>query len=102
MPISFSETLVVGISSRALFDLEEENKIFAEQGVVAFRQYQKDREKDVLKQGTGFHIVNALLNLNKFATKSQRLVEVIVMSNIFAECPLHLLLLKQKSRQEWQ
>lgn len=91
MPISFSETLVVGISSRALFDLEEENKIFAEQGVVAFRQYQKDREKDVLKQGTGFHIVNALLNLNKFATKSQRLVEVIVMSKNSPETGIRVL-----------
>ena len=34
MPISFSETLVVGISSRALFDLEEENNFFQTQGVL--------------------------------------------------------------------
>ncbi|MEP7259211.1 MAG: 5'-nucleotidase [Flavitalea sp.] len=34
MPVSFAETLVVGISSRALFDLEEENRFFCEHGVA--------------------------------------------------------------------
>jgi hypothetical protein len=38
MPLSFAETLVVGISSRALFDLEEENKLFQEQGVIEYRK----------------------------------------------------------------
>lgn len=91
MPTSFTETLVVGISSRALFDLEEENKIFSEQGVVVFRQYQRERENDILKHGTGFHIVNALLNLNKFASKNQRLVEVIVMSKNSPETGIRVL-----------
>ena len=91
MPVSFSETLVVGISSRALFDLEEENKIYAEHGVVAFRKYQKDREKVILKEGTGFYIVHALLNLNKFATAGKRLVEVIVMSKNSPETGIRVL-----------
>jgi 5'-nucleotidase len=30
MPLDLSNKLVVGISSRALFDLEEENKIYEE------------------------------------------------------------------------
>ena len=36
----FENCLVVGISSRALFDLEEENRIFDEAGVEAYTQYQ--------------------------------------------------------------
>src|SRR5690606_4484503 len=89
MPISFTETLVVGISSRALFNLEEENKIFDEQGVKAFRQYQKDRETELLEPGTAFHLVEALLNLNTLS--KERLVEVIVMSSNSPETGIRLL-----------
>ena len=40
MAVSFDNYLVVGISSRALFDLEEANKIFETQGLDAYREYQ--------------------------------------------------------------
>lgn len=89
MSISFTETLVVGISSRALFDLEEENKLFQEKGVVEYRKHQKKRENEILNQGTGFHIVQALLNLNKLS--KERLVEVIVMSRNSPETGIRIL-----------
>lgn len=40
MPYDLSNVLVVGISSRALFDLEEENVLFGRDGVDAFINYQ--------------------------------------------------------------
>ena len=40
MPYNLSEPLVVGISSRALFDLENENRIFENEGVDAYEAYQ--------------------------------------------------------------
>ena len=89
MPISFKETLVVGISSRALFDLEEENKLFQELGVIEYRKFQKERENEVLMPGTGFHLIKALLNLNKLA--KERLVEVIVMSRNSPETGVRVL-----------
>jgi 5'-nucleotidase len=89
MPISFAETLVVGISSRALFDLEEENKLFHESGVNGYSKYQKTREDVILKPGTGFHLVQALLSLNKLS--SERLVEVIIMSRNSPETGLRVL-----------
>ncbi len=89
MPLSFAGSLVVGISSRALFDLEEENKLFQEQGIVAYRKYQKERENDILKEGTGFHVVKALLNLNSLA--KERLVEVIIMSRNSPETGIRVL-----------
>ena len=54
MPLDLSNKLVVGISSRALFDLEEENKIFVEQGLDAYEEYQISHEADILKPGTAF------------------------------------------------
>lgn len=78
MPLDLSQTLVIGISSRSLFDLEEENKIFETEGIEGYRRYQLAHENDVLKPGTAFHLVQSLLHLNKEAKR--RIVEVVVTS----------------------
>lgn len=78
MAVSLKDTLVVGISSRALFDLEEENRLFNEKGIVEYRKIQFEKENEILNKGAAFYLVEALLELNKFS--NDRLVEVIVMS----------------------
>ena len=78
MPYDLKNTLVIGISSRALFDLEAENRIFEEQGVSAYEEYQVRHEKDLLPKGSAFPLVEAFLGLNSL--DENRLVEVIVMS----------------------
>lgn len=78
MPVRLSQVLVVGISSRALFDLEEENRIFDEQGLEAYSEYQLQHEDDVLPKGTAFSLVQALLKLNE--GREEPIVEVVVMS----------------------
>lgn len=78
MPYDLTSPLVIGISSRALFDLELENRIFEEQGLAAYEEYQKAHENDVIPRGSAFQLVKAFLELNKIQEK--RLVEVIVMS----------------------
>ncbi len=37
MPVDFSDILVIGVSSRALFDLEQENDVFQKEGIEAFQ-----------------------------------------------------------------
>ena len=44
MSYSLEERLVIGISSRALFDLEEENRVFEEEGLEAYSIYQREHE----------------------------------------------------------
>ncbi|MCC6600057.1 MAG: 5'-nucleotidase, partial [Crocinitomicaceae bacterium] len=78
MPNNLSEILVIGVSSRALFDLEKENEIYTQEGIKRFRQYQLENEEKVLDPGTAFHLVQSLLELNRQA--SQPIVEVVVMS----------------------
>ena len=78
MAYDLTEPLVIGISSRALFDLEKENEIFEKEGLEAYAQYQLAHEKDILPKGAAFALVEAFLNLNKLQDK--RLVEVIIMS----------------------
>ena len=85
----FENCLVVGISSRALFDLEEENRIFDEAGVEAYTQYQIEHENDILKPGTGFALIKALLKLNEIGSE-ERKTEIIVMSRNNADSSLRI------------
>jgi len=78
MPPDLTDTLVIGISSRALFDLELENRIFEKDGLKAYSEYQKDNEERVLEPGTAFALVEAFLKLNE--KLGEHLVEVVIMS----------------------
>ncbi|MCG8452691.1 MAG: 5'-nucleotidase [Spirochaetales bacterium] len=78
MPANLENTLVIGISSRALFDLERENSIFENEGLNAYAQYQRENEKRVLEPGTAFPLVEALLKLND--KLGEHMVEVVIMS----------------------
>ena len=78
MAYDLTQPMVIGISSRALFDLEEENRIFEEQGLEIYEAYQVQHEREVLQKGPAFQLVEAFLALNQLS--QQRLVEVIVMS----------------------
>lgn len=89
MPVSLDRLLVVGISSRALFDLEVEEAIFRTQGLEAYRQHQLDNENEILKLGAGFALVRALLKLNAL-TPGQRFVEVVIMSRNSTETSMRI------------
>lgn len=79
MAYNLENRLVIGVSSRALFDLSAENAIFEEQGVESYRRYQAEHENEILKPGPGFGLIKALLNLNG-RTEPETKVEVIIMS----------------------
>jgi len=78
MALDLTDVLVIGISSRALFDLEDSNAVFTEEGLDAYRAHQLENEKEIIEKGTAFPLVQALLSLNELSGK--KLVEVIVMS----------------------
>ena len=61
-----AETLVVAVSSRALFDLEDEARLFAEHGMAAFAARQQSLETVPLSPGPAFPLVRGLLALNAF------------------------------------
>ena len=81
--------LVVAISSRALFDLDESHKIYTEQGIDAYCQYQIENEDNPLEPGVAFPLVKKLLLLNKqMAGKAS--VEVILLSRNSADTGLRV------------
>lgn len=89
MAFDLIDPLVIGISSRALFDLEEENRVFEEQGLQAYMDYQREHEQDLLSPGPAFSLVEAFLNLNGLE-EGRRTVEVIIMSRNSADTSLRI------------
>lgn len=88
MAVNLQSCLVVGISSRALFDLDVENKIYEEEGLLSYSDYQVKHEEDILQPGSGFALVKALLRLNELSDK--RRVEIIIMSRNSADTSLRI------------
>ena len=89
MGIDLSDVLVIGVSTRALFDLEIENQVFEKEGIEGYRKYQLENENKPLEPGTAFYLIQSLLELNKQANK--RIVEVIVMSRNSPETGVRIL-----------
>ncbi|MDO9487428.1 MAG: 5'-nucleotidase, partial [Sphingomonadaceae bacterium] len=79
MGYSIKDKLVVAVSSTALFDFSREHEIFLEEGIDAFRQYQRDNRDVLPKPGAAFPFIKRLLHLNKIF-REQMPVEVIILS----------------------
>ena len=88
--------LVIGISARALFNMEAENKIFEEQGYEAYAAYQREHENDTLEKGPAFELVKAFLRLNEL--ENSRLIDVIILSRTSPDTSLRIM----KSIQEYE
>ena len=53
--------LVIGISSRALFDLSQSHQIFENDGIEAYRNHQIQNENEILDPGEAFNLVTKIL-----------------------------------------
>lgn len=89
MPLDLSETLVIGISATALFDLSEAAQLYdshvkqsPETAIIDYRDYMLTHEQEPLADGTAMPLIKALLNLNQYKEDQQSppIVEVVVIS----------------------
>lgn len=94
MSASLQNQLVVAISSRALFDFEEENNVFDADDAAAYRAVQRQRLEVPAAPGVAFSLVRKLLAFN---TPEQARVEVVLLSRndpvsglrVFRSCQAH-------------
>ncbi|MFM2209257.1 MAG: hypothetical protein RIQ96_900 [Pseudomonadota bacterium] len=77
MAVTLQGKLVVAISSRALFDFEEENQVFEQANDRAYMELQLERLETPAKPGVAFSLVKKLLAFND--AQAQR-VEVVILS----------------------
>ena len=77
MPYSVEGKLVVAISSRALLDFEDENRVFERDGEDAYIALQFARLDVPAREGVAFPLVKKLLAFN---TPQAQRVEVVILS----------------------
>lgn len=83
MASDMSNTLKIAVTTRALFQLEEENNIYEKEGPLKYKEYQIEHEKDVLKKGAAFSLVKSLLHLNEIDNLKHKVNVLIVSKNSF-------------------
>jgi 5'-nucleotidase len=84
-PPTADDRLVVAISSRALFDFEEENRIFEAHDDRAYMQLQLARLDVPARPGVAFSLVHKLMGFNSLVEAREtparaRTVEVVILS----------------------
>lgn len=83
------DRLVIAISSRALFNLDESHAIFEKEGIEAYCRYQIENEEIPLQPGVAFSLVKKLLALND-RNPATPCVEVILLSRNSADTGLRI------------
>ena len=77
MAVTLENKLVVAISSRALFNFEEENRIFESGDASAYMNLQLERLDLPARPGIAFSLIKKLLAFNDASTQR---VEVVILS----------------------
>ena len=80
MPYDLTKRLVVGLSSSALFDLQESDEIFRTQGEEVYRDYQRDKQDEPLGKGVAFSVHTSIIKVKRVTVPEDPLVEVILLS----------------------
>ncbi len=84
------DRLVVAITARAIFDLEDSHALFERDGVRAYADFQRERENEALAPGIAFPLVRKLLALNEDAPADSQRVEVILLSRNSSDTGLRI------------
>ncbi|HKY69312.1 MAG TPA: 5'-nucleotidase [Gammaproteobacteria bacterium] len=87
---TLSNKLIVAISSRALFNLDEEHEIYEKEGIEAYTDYQRTKEQEPLAPGPAFGLVQKFLKLNEGRENKDALVEVLLISRNSADTGLRV------------
>ena len=89
MPGQLNNRLVVAISSRALFNLDDSHEVYQTEGLEAYSRYQIEREDEPLQPGEAFPLVRKLLRLNDTLGGDAQ-VEVVLLSRNSADTGLRV------------
>ena len=96
MPYELENRLVIGLDSSALFNLEESDKVFREQGELVYRDYQRQHQNRPLAAGVAFPFIKRLVTINAMSP-SDPPTEVVLLSRndpvsgmrVFRSCNAH-------------
>ncbi|XP_041814525.1 cytosolic 5'-nucleotidase 1A-like [Chelmon rostratus] len=87
--------VTVAVSSRTLFNMVAERKIYEDEGLEKYVAYQVEHENEPLKPGPAFPFVQALMNVNsrlrELYPDSEELFDIVLMTNNHAQVGVRLI-----------
>uniref|UniRef100_UPI00398E9BB5 cytosolic 5'-nucleotidase 1A-like n=1 Tax=Pristiophorus japonicus TaxID=55135 RepID=UPI00398E9BB5 len=87
--------VTIAVSSRCLFNMVKERKIYEELGLESYVKHQQEHEEEPLKEGPAFPFVKALeavnLKLRELYPDSDEIFDVILMTNNHAQVGVRLI-----------
>ena len=89
MPYDISNKLKIAVTTRALFRLEDEDKIYREHGTKMYEKYQIEKENEPMERGAAFSLIQSLLSINELEALKDR-VEVILITRNNANCGIRV------------
>lgn len=87
--------ITIAVSSRVLFNMVEERKMYQDEGVEKYVLYQQEHEEEPLKPGPAFPFVKALEEVNKqlrdLYPESEEIFDIVLMTNNHAQVGVRLI-----------
>ncbi|XP_042789550.1 cytosolic 5'-nucleotidase 1B isoform X1 [Panthera leo] len=87
--------ITIAVSSRALFNMVDGRKIFEEEGLEKYMEYQLTNENVILTPGPAFRFVKALQHVNarlrELYPNEQDLFDIVLMTNNHAQVGVRLI-----------
>ncbi|XP_034555867.1 cytosolic 5'-nucleotidase 1A-like [Notolabrus celidotus] len=87
--------VTIAVSSRTLFNMVEERKIYEEEGLEKYVAHQVKHESEPLKPGAAFPFVKALMTVNarlrELYPDSEELFDIVLMTNNHAQVGVRLI-----------
>ncbi|KAM6961316.1 cytosolic 5'-nucleotidase 1A-like [Aplochiton taeniatus] len=87
--------ITIAVSSRVLFNMEKEQKIYEERGMEEYLHYQSEHEAEPFRPGPAFPFVKALeavnIRLRELYPDSDEIFDVVLMTNNHAHVGLRLI-----------
>ncbi|XP_060772185.1 cytosolic 5'-nucleotidase 1A-like [Neoarius graeffei] len=90
-----SSAITIAVSSRTLFNMVEERKLYEEEGLEQYVSYNQQHENQPLKPGAAFPFVKALMTVNTHLRElypdSEELFDIVLMTNNHAQVGVRLI-----------
>ncbi|XP_004418362.1 PREDICTED: cytosolic 5'-nucleotidase 1B isoform X3 [Ceratotherium simum simum] len=87
--------ITIAVSSRALFNMVDDRKIYEEEGLEKYMEYQLTNENVILTPGPAFRFVKALQHVNtrlrELYPDEQDLFDIVLMTNNHAQVGVRLI-----------
>ncbi|XP_041043425.1 cytosolic 5'-nucleotidase 1A-like [Carcharodon carcharias] len=89
------DAITIAVSSRCLFNMVEERKIYEQSGLESYVKHQQEHEEEPLKKGPAFPLVKALETVNarlrELYPESDEIFDVVLMTNNHAQVGVRLI-----------